>query len=358
MCPYDLGSPGGVQAQVIGLAGALGDLGHEVEIMAPGRTSSPQWQSMGRAIPIRVNGSVAPMAPHPAAARRTWHAVRTGGFDVVHLHEPLAASITLPALVACPAPVVGTFHASGAHTPYRWAGRPLRRLADRIDQRVAVSDAAAELARRHLGGTYDVLFNAVAMPPASPAPVRAGRPRSVCFIGRHEPRKGLEVAIRALDHLPDDVELWIGGGGPETSALRHRTRNDPRVHWLGELTEQEKHHFLSAADVVCVPSLGGESFGVVLLEAMAAGAPVVASNLAGYRAVVGESSAGVLVPPGDPVALAEGLVRVLRDPRLAARLREAGRQLVAPLTFEWLAGRYVELYERVRSSNDSSIVNL
>ncbi len=346
--PYSLSAPGGVQTQVLGLADELRRLGHHVAVIGP--TDGPPLGGVtpvGRSIPIRVNGSVAPMAPHPSAAVRTLRTLRQGGFDVVHLHEPLAPSITIPALVAHPAPLVGTFHAAGDRTPYRWLGGSLRRLAGRLDARVAVSETAARLAHRHLGGTYEVLFNGIDVRRHSSAdPARVDAP-TVLFLGRHEPRKGLDVLLAAMAQLPDDLVLWVAGDGPEHHRLRRRHGADARIRWLGRLGDDDKIARLRAATVVCVPSLHGESFGIVLLEAMAAGTPVVASDLPAYRALTDHGRAAHLVAAGDATALAGGLLHVLHDPCHAADLRASGERLTQRYTLETLARRYVTIYERV-----------
>ncbi|MGD9703066.1 MAG: glycosyltransferase family 4 protein [Acidimicrobiia bacterium] len=348
VCPYSLSEPGGVQDQVTGLARALADLGHVVEIIAPGDVSTELGgTSAGLAFRFRVNGSIAPMAPHPAAAVRTVRALRRGRFDVLHLHEPLAPSITIPALLAHPAPVVGTFHAAGDRTPYRWLGASLSRLANRIDARVAVSEPAAVLARHHLGGACDVLFNGIDVERFRGAPHARVDGPTILFLGRHEPRKGLDVLLGALPLLPLDITVWIAGDGRDTSRLRDQHRGDSRVRWLGRLPEADKIGRLGAASVLCAPSRHGESFGMVLLEAMAARTPVVASDVPGYRALSDHGRAAHLVPPGDKNALADGLLRVLSDGRLADDLREHGDCLVRRCSMHELARRYVAIYERV-----------
>lgn len=349
VCPYDLGTPGGVQAQVLGLAAALRRRGHEAEVLAPGRpagnsTVANSTVVVGRSIPIQVNGSTARMAPHPAAAWRTRQAVRQRHYDVVHLHEPLAPSITLAALVSSRVPVVGTFHAAGEGTPYRWIGGSLHHLAGRIDRRVAVSEPAAQLAQRHLGGSYTVLFNGIEPKPHHTRCEPLERAPVVLFLGRHEPRKGLEVLLDAVSLLPESVTVWVAGEGPDTARLRRRHAADGRVQWLGRLTEADKWCRLRDASVLCVPSLGGESFGVVLLEAMAVGTPVVASDIMGYRALAGATAAACLVPPGDPAGLAARLLAVLGDQATSARLRSAGHTLAAAHSFDALARRYLEVY--------------
>jgi phosphatidylinositol alpha-mannosyltransferase len=267
-----------------------------------------------------------------------------GRFDVIHLHEPLAPSITIPALLLHSAPTVATFHAAGDRTPYRWFGAPARRLARRIDASVAVSDAAAELAHRNLGVTCTVLYNGIELEHFSPGR-HERRSRSVLFLGRHEQRKGLDVLLEAMTELPDDVTLLIVGTGPDSPRLRDRYCGDPRVVWLGQVSEATKLDLLHRSSVLCAPSRHGESFGVVLLEAMAAGLPVVASDLPGYREVSDGGLAARLVAPDDAAALARGLIRVLSDDHLAGSLRTAGLHQARRFSLHALAERYIEIYE-------------
>lgn len=345
VCPYSLSSPGGVQHQVIGLARALERQGHEVSVVAPGEVPRDCGGiSVGRAFGFRVNGSVAPMAPQPTAAARAVRAICRGGFDVLHLHEPLAPSITIPVLLAHAAPMVGTFHAAGHRTPYRWAAPLLRGLASRIDVRVAVSEPAAQLAEQHLGGSYELLFNGIDVSRYRAPAVEAAGMR-VLFLGRHEPRKGLDVLLDALPLLPRCVSVRVAGNGPATARLRERHRGDKRIRWLGRLTDADKILELHAASVLCAPSRHGESFGMVLLEAMAAGTPVVASDVPGYRSLSSQADAAHFVPPGDPNALAAGLLRVLSDRRLAAELRAKGAEIVTRFSMDALALRYAQIYD-------------
>ena len=347
VCPYAFPSPGGVQGQVLGLAAALREAGHHVEVFAPGGVEcQPGVVGVGRAVGVRVNGSVAEMSPHPAAAVRTVGRLRRGRFDVGHVHEPLAPSIGLVALLDHPAPVVATFHAAGDRTPYRWFTRPARRVAQRIDLRAAVSPAAAALAERYLGGVCEVLFNGVDPPDTMRPGASMERTRSVLFVGRHETRKGLDVLVRAWSLMPSDATLLIAGDGPATAGLRRVTAHDQRVRWLGRVSEHEKWRLLTTAGVLCAPSLGGESFGVVLLEAMASGLPIVASDLPGYRTAVGNRGAALLVAPGDPTALATALRGVLDDPTRADARAALGRARARECTMPVLAARYLDCYRR------------
>ena len=355
VCPYSLSVPGGVQQQVLGLARALERQGHEVFIVAPGEMPRGcSGISVGRAFGFRVNGSIAPMAPQPAAAARAVRAIRRGSFDVLHLHEPLAPSITIPVLLAHPAPMVGTFHAAGHRTPYRWVAPLLRGLASRIDVCTAVSEPAAQLAQQHLGGSYELLFNGIDVgryhaPGAAPIGV------TILFLGRHEPRKGLDVLLDALPLLPRHVSVRVAGTGAATGRLRERHRGDDRIHWLGRLTEAGKIRELHAASVLCVPSRHGESFGMVLLEAMAAGTPIVASDVPGYRSLGGQANAVHFVPPGDSGALAAGLLRVLSDHRLAADLRAQGAKIVTRFSMDALALRYAQIYDSLSTKRSGDL---
>jgi phosphatidylinositol alpha-mannosyltransferase len=210
-----------------------------------------------------------------------------------------------------------------------------------------VSADAVELAQGYLGGEYELLFNGIEIErfaKATPTPTDAP---TIFFIGRHEPRKGLAVLLDAMALLPADVRLWVGSDGPETAELRSKHGDDDRIEWLGRLSDEEKASRLRGADVFCAPSLRGESFGVVLLEGMAAQTAVVASDLDGYRNVATDGVDAILVPPGDVEALAAGLQRVLGDGGLRAELVGGGERRAAEFGMEQLAERYLEIYERV-----------
>lgn len=346
VCPYSLTIPGGVQGQVLGLARALRRLGQEARVLAPcdGPPPDAGVTPLGRSIPTAANGSVAPLAPDPAAQRRTIRALRDEAFDVVHLHEPLVPGPALTSLVMKPAPLVGTFHAAGESAAYRWLGPVVRRLARRLDRRCAVSDDARRLVEPVLGGGFTITFNGVEIDGFATADAWPTDGPTVLFVGRHEPRKGLAVLLEALRRLPSEVRLWVAGTGPDTEALRAAAGDDPRIEWLGRIDDREKAARLRGADVFCASSLGGESFGVVLLEAMAAETPVVASDLPGYRNVARPGADAVLVPPGDAVALADGLRRVLTDDALAASLVASGRDRAESFSMDRLAGIYAAMY--------------
>lgn len=347
--PYDLGVPGGVQGQVTGLSRALRALGHDVMVVAPGPPqASTHVVTVGRSIGVRANGSVAPVAVSPVAAVRAAQAVRRPRIDVVHLHEPFAPVINYGCLLGARHPLVGTFHRNGSSSLYRTLGPAVRWAMRRLAARTAVSEAA----RDNLGPAgegIEVLFNGVEFERFRIVSPRSTTAPTVLFVGRHEPRKGLTVLLDAFALIEPPAVLWVAGEGPQTDELRRAHPESERVRWLGAISDDEKAARMAGADVLCAPSTGGESFGMVLLEAMAAGSAVVASDIEGYRA----AAAGLarLVPPADPVALAAALQRALRDAgdglglsapeaKAAALARAEGWSMAA------LAARYVEIYER------------
>jgi phosphatidylinositol alpha-mannosyltransferase len=349
VCPYSLSIPGGVQMQVLGLARSLRALGHDTQVLAPSDGPPPELGVIvvGSSVPTPANGSVAPISPGPAAQLRTLRALREEDFDVVHLHEPLAPGPTLTTLTVHPAPLLGTFHAAGVSAAYRYLRPAVRRLAARLDHRCVVSADAEALARRYLGGTYTHLWNGIDVERhelAEPWPTDGP---TILFVGRHEPRKGLDVLLGALPSLPADVRLWVVGGGPDTEALQARHGGDERIEWLGRIDDAEKLRRLRGAHVLCAPAVGGESFGIVLLEGMAAGAAVVASDIDGYRNVATNERDALLVPPGDSEALATALRSVLENEPLREQLVAGGRERAGTLSMAALARRYVDLYESI-----------
>jgi phosphatidylinositol alpha-mannosyltransferase len=356
--PYSLTLPGGVQGQVMGLARQLRSMGHEARVLGPCDGAPPATfvTPLGNSLPTVANGSMAPLAPDPACALRTIRALRDEEFDVLHIHEPLAPGPTVTSLVVRPAPTVGTFHAAGDSASYKYLNGPVRWVASGLDLRVAVSKDALELAERYLGGEYEVLFNGVEIERYRSVAPHPGGERAIFFCGRHEPRKGLDVLLAAHASLPGDVRLWIASDGPDTAHLQREYAGDARIEWLGRVDDDVKIARLRGAAAFCAPSLHGESFGVVLIEAMAAGTPVVASSLDGYRNVATDDVDSLLPPPGDVVALREALRQVLDRPELADRLAAAGERRAQDFSMRTLAGLYVERYRRViaAAANDPS----
>ena len=345
VCPYSLTLPGGVQGQVLGLARSLRAMGHSARVLGPCDGPPPDVgvTPLGDCVPLAANGSVAPIAPDASCALRTIRALCDEEFDVLHLHEPLVPGPTMTAVIAASTPKVGTFHAAGASAPYRWLFPITRWIAGRLSLRCAVSEDAREMARRALGGDYELLHNGIEIERFSKATPWPTTGPTIFFVGRHEPRKGLAVLLEALTRLPSDVRLWVGGDGPETEVLQQRWGDDSRVEWLGRLHDDQVARRVRGADVFCAPSLHGESFGV-LLEAMAAQTPIVASDLPGYRNVARAGLDGLLVPPGDARALADALLDVLDHPTMAESLVASGEVRAAEFSMDLLAERYLDLY--------------
>lgn len=339
VCPYSWSVPGGVQTQVAGLAQELRRRGADVDVLAPadGPVDLPGFAPLGRSLRFSWQGTVTRVTLSPAAVVRTARRVR-GGYDVVHVHEPMLPAAGLTAVVASRAPVVATFHMTAENALwYRLFGPVVRAAARRIAVRLAVSDEAAAFVRRVLPGEYRIVPNAI---DATALPPRAnGSGRRILFVGRPDERKGLPVLLRAVARLPD-VELDLVGVEPGEVAAGGRVRAHGRVR------DHERARLLAGADVLCAPSLGRESFGVVLLEAMAAGVPVVASRIPGYQAVV-PAEAGRLVPPGDEDALAAALAELVDDRALRARMGDAGRRAAARYDWSRVGDELVAVYREL-----------
>jgi phosphatidylinositol alpha-mannosyltransferase len=303
---------------------------------------------VGAGIAVSVNGSRAPVSPWPATMARTRAALRRFAPEVVHVHEPFVPGPSLGAVVLGPRPIVATFHRSGADAAYRVYGHLAGAWSRRLDATFAVSEEARATARAAIGrlsGRVEIIENGVEVRRlASVAPWPSTGP-TVVFVGRIEPRKGLEVLLSAFASLPASTRLWVVGDGPESGLLRSRYGSDPRIEWLGPLGDEERAARVAGAEVFVAPSLGGESFGVVLLEAMAAGTAVVASDLPGYRLAAG--GAARLVPPGDPVALGEAVRSVLLDDAARAALEVEGRMRASACDMVTVADSYRAAYARL-----------
>lgn len=333
----------------MGLAREMRAQGHQAEVLAPCDGPPPEaWVTpLGRSIPLASNGSVAPIAPDLPCFLRTMRALAENDFDVIHLHEPFAPGPTLALLALARRPLVGTFHRAGASRAYTLLRPWASWLANRLAVRCAVSPDAMATASAALGGSYQLMFNGIdegRFARARPWPTEGP---TVMFIGRHEPRKGLSILLDAFGELPAGSRLWVAGTGPQTEELRRRHAHLDGVEWLGRIDDAEAASRLAGAQVFCAPSLHGESFGVVLLEAMSARTAIVASDLVAYRRVARAGEQALLVPPGDPAALAGALGRVLADDTLAKDLTEAGAIRVLDFAMSRLAQRYVDLYAEV-----------
>ena len=347
ICPYSLGYPGGVQSQVVGLSESMRKLGHEVELLAPCDDLKPPYEMicLGPSLRLHANGSVAPTGLRVMTLAKLRRELRKESFDVVHLHEPLAPGPSMVTLMSTSVPIIGTFHRQGVSLPYRAWGRAFRPLANRLADRFAVSDHAAATAREVIGGQYRVVGNGVDIERFSGSPSWPKSSPVVLFLGRHEHRKGLEVLLKAIALLQSDAEFWIAGDGPQSPELHRKYSKLQNVHWLGRISDAEVASRLRAADVYVAPSLFGESFGVVLLEAMASQAAIVASNISGYRDVARNDSEALLVEPGDSSSLASAIESVLHDESLRERLVSNGLLRASQFSMESLAKMYVGAFQ-------------
>ncbi len=358
--PYDVDVPGGVQSHVEHLAAELRRRGDDVRVVAPGDRSRGGTVCVGSSVRVPFNDSVAPIALDPRAVRRTVEAVASFDPDVVHVHEPAVPWVSLTASRRSEAPTVGTFHAwSDDARAYSLARPLLRRVARGLDARVAVSDAACTYHARALGLSerdFTVIPNAVDVQRfATATPIRGELAPTLLFVGRLEKRKGLEQLIRAVIVLKaerPDVRLLIVGEGPERdrcqAMIPARLRSD--VVFLGRVDQDDLPRFYRSADIFVSPALGGESFGIVLIEAMAAGTAVVASDIPGYRSVIRDERYGRLVPPDDPRALAATLAMLLDSASLRDAMGREAQRAVQDYDWSTVTDRLRDLYQRVISA--------
>lgn len=366
--PYSWTYQGGVNRHIQSLAEEFISQGHYVRVIAPfdppdrlsqvlhrapaERLEAPDYLiPIGRTLGISSNGSVSNIPLFPEAIRGTRRAIEQGNFDVVHLHEPITPFNGWDIATASKTPVVGTFHAYATRPVPQMLGTfaGARRVLNRLSARIAVSEAAAWTGRRWYGGNYTIIPNGVNVELAPPGPKPQSDHLRVLFVGRPEERKGLPVLLRAFDALKDQVPSRLAIVGAEPGEVR-RTFAHPEIEdhidLHGRVNSQELWRHLHEADVLCAPSLAGESFGMVLTEAFAAGTPVIASGIAGYSDVVTDGLDGILVPPGDPQRLAEELQRAHHEPDHFARMGLAARESSRRYAWDSVASQVEEVYER------------
>ena len=363
VCPYTWDVPGGVQAHVRDLAESLQRFGHEVSVLAP--VDDPETAALpayvvaaGRAVPVPYNGSVARLAFGPLSMARTRRWLREGRFDVLHLHEPAVPSLSMLACFAARGPMVATFHTSTERSrALQVFGNALQPALEKLTGLIAVSPAARRVVVEHLGVDAVLIPNGVEVSrfaDATPFPDRPAAP-TVSFVGRiDEPRKGLAVLLEALPELVQqvpDVQLLVAGPG-SVEDVRAAIPSSLRRHveLLGLVSDEDKPRVYASGDVYCAPNTHGESFGIVLTEAMATGTPVVASDLEAFRRVLDEGKAGVLFPNGDAGALAAVLADLLRDEGRRAELAEAGRQRVQIYDWSTVTADILAVYETVAAA--------
>ncbi len=364
VCPYSFDVHGGVQSHVRDLAAALQGLGHDAAVLAPGEQSAdlPGYvTTTGRTVAMPYNGSVARVSFGPLVAGRVRRWLVDGRFDLVHIHEPATPSVSVLALWAARSPLVATFHTASRRTRTleTSAATFLRAGLAKLDAHVAVSEEAALTMGRYLDAEPVLIPNGVDTG-RFPAPRRRPGPPTVVFVGRvDEPRKGFDVLLRSwpavVAHHPR-ARLLVVGAGARPASLRSLPPGVTRtVELLGPLDDAAKAGILAEADVLVAPNIHGESFGIVLVEAMAAGAAVVASDLPAFRRVLEDGSCGVLFPTGDAHALALATARLLADPTRSARLAERGRRAAAAYDWSAVAPRVVQVYvDVVRDRRDAA----
>jgi phosphatidylinositol alpha-mannosyltransferase len=342
------------------LAEALIDMGHDISVIAPAddedRPLPPYVVPAGRAVAVPYNGSVARLSFGPLTANRVRRWLRDGGFEVIHVHEPAVPSLSLLACWVASGPIVATVHTAMRKSRWLLATQPVLRSAlEKIDGRIAVSEAARSTFVEHLGGDAVLIPNGVATrhyQQAEPLEGWPGTGGAIGFLGRmDEPRKGLDVLLQAFELLAPGrpgLRLLIGGTG---DAAEHREslpeQLRDRAVFLGEVSEEEKIRLLHSVDVFCSPNTGGESFGIVTAEAMAAGLPIVASDILAFRDLLQNGDAGELFITGDPADLARATARLLDDPARRAELSAAALEAVAAYDWANVARDVLSVYETV-----------
>ena len=357
VCPYSLDVPGGVQSHVLGLAGALRALGHDVDVLAPSVGALPDFvTSAGRALAVPYNGSVARVAFGPRSYTRVRRWLDANRFDVLHLHEPTSPSLSAIALQLADGPIVATFHTATERSRTLSAfGGMLRPLLEKVTARIAVSPLARRVQVEHLGGDAIEIPNGVDVAAHAAGPRLPGYPRpdTVGFLGRFdEPRKGMAVlldAVRILAPVRPDLRLLVVGRGDPAALRRAAGPVAGRLDVLGPVDGATKAAALRSMHVFCAPNTGGESFGMVLAEAMAAGAPVLASDLDAFRAVLGGT--GALFPRGDAAGLAAALAGLLDDPSRRAALSAAARSRVTAFDWPSVAAAVVRVYRTAAAAD-------
>jgi phosphatidylinositol alpha-mannosyltransferase len=392
VCPYSWDVPGGVQFHIRDLAQHLIGLGHEVSVLAPADEDTPlppYVVSAGRAVPVPYNGSVARLNFGFLSAARVRRWLHDGGFDVLHIHEPASPSLGLLACWAASGPIVATFHTSNPRSRAMIAAYPILQPAlEKISARIAVSEYARRTLVEHLGGDAVVIPNGVdvdffssaepkaewqseaarnasveggggrrdigAVAPGASVEGGGGRREggTIGFIGRiDEPRKGLPTLIRALPEIlrrRPGTRLLVAGRGDGREAVEELPEQArDQAEFLGMVSDEDKARLLRSVDLYVAPNTGGESFGIILVEAMSAGAPVLASDLDAFRQVLDGGAAGELFPAEDAAALADAVVRLLDDPQRRARLRSLGAKHVRRFDWSTVGGDILAVYETI-----------
>lgn len=370
VCPYSYDVPGGVQFHIRDLAEALIARGHHVEVLVAADEDTPVepfMTAVGGAVPVKYNGSVARLTFGPVAAAKVRRWLVDGSFDVLHLHEPATPSLSLLALWIAKGPIVATFHTSMTRSRALQIAFPLVRPSlEKISARIAVSEDARRTLVEHLGGDAVVIPNGVYVQPLADAPRDdrwTGTPAAptVAFLGRlDEPRKGLQVLVAAVPEVLRQIpgaRFIVAGRGDEGRDDAVAALGDlaASVEFLGSVSDDDKARLLSSVDVYCAPQTGGESFGIVLVEAMSAGSCVVASDLGAFQRVLDDGRAGMLFRTGDAQDLARVLVEALRAPDRRAQVREVADSFVRRFDWSVVTSEILAVYEMVLAASEATV---
>ena len=364
--PYDWNYPGGVRDHVLHLSEQFIQMGHDVRVLAPG-SATPQGNvseariyNIGRTVPLHFNGSIARVTFIPDLTWGVRRILQREHFDVIHIHEPLVPSLSLDVLRLSRTLTVGTFHAfakpsmtSAPHLAYASAYPFLRHYFHRLAGRIAVSHAAYQFVSHYFPADYRIIPNGIDLQHfnrhIAPLPQFMDGKRNILFVGRFETRKGAKYLLRAIPAIrerhPNTRFIFVGEGRPRAS-FQHRVE---QVSWsdvvfTGYVSDDEKLRYFASAHIFCAPSIGNESMGVVLLESMASGTPIVASNIQGYSTVVTSGVDGLLTPPRDSEGLANAVSSLLENEPLRQRLIHAGLQKVREYAWPQVAQRIKDYY--------------
>jgi len=368
--PYDFTWPGGVTAHVTQLARELGRSGHEVQVLAPHSPSRESQDAdlhvpLGRSVPLPSGGSIARVSLSWWLYPKVRALLRKEQFDVIHLHEPMAPILPLCVLEFSDSVNVGTFHASYARQHlYRITHPIIKRWQQRLHGNIAVSPAARRYVNNAFPGDYEIIPNGIDFKHFStdvaPMPQYQDGKINILFVGRLEKRKGLRYLLEAYGKLKWDLPnirlIVVGPGNPDKESYRvMSSQNLQDVEFVGLVSYDDLPRYYASADIFCSPATGAESFGIVLLEAMSAGKPVVASDIEGFRGVMTHGEQGLLVPKKDSNALAEALGMLARDPELRRKLGGNGNRLAKEYRWEVVAGRVEAYYNTcLKAANGST----
>ena len=367
--PYDYAVPGGANDHIGNLAAQFESWGHYVRVIAPcsepDSVTDANFVPMGRPVPVPTRGSIARVSLSIWLRPRIRRLLDSEKFDVIHLHEPFAGFVTANVIRESSATNIATFHAFPGSRIYYLGGKRLAMpYYRRLHGKIAVSKPAMDRISRHFPGTYELIPNGIQVDDfasqVDPLPELRDGMINLLFLGRLEKRKGLKYLLAAFSRLkwdwPNLRLLVVGPGQPDADSYRIISeRNLQDVVMVGAVTERDKARYYKSADIYCSPATGGESFGVVLLEAMAAGAPVVASAIEGYATVVTHGTDGLLVPPKDEEALADAIGTLLREPALRARYAAGGHRTAEEYRWDRIAGRVMDYYTAVMNGRAAPV---